>query len=87
MLIGDRAQLVQSRNNQGVTVLQETQCLAERGPAGLRPTSGIAKLMRFIPRSVMVGFVNALAIRCVRMPPPAAPPGVVVWYGRASTVS
>jgi SulP family sulfate permease len=24
--------------------------------------SGVAKLMRFIPRSVMVGFVNALAI-------------------------
>jgi len=23
---------------------------------------GVAKLMRFIPRSVMVGFVNALAI-------------------------
>src|SRR4030065_529492 len=28
----------------------------------LLPAAGVARLMRFIPRSVMVGFVNALAI-------------------------
>ena len=46
----------------GMDYLIATVILGRRLPIVLCAVLGVAKLMRFIPRSVMVGFVNALAI-------------------------
>ena len=62
---GDRRRRAGDRPGRCASTAWSTSSPRSSSPASSRWSSallGVAKLMRFIPRSVMVGFVNALAI-------------------------
>ena len=70
----------------GLDYLVATVILGRRHPGRARACSGVARLMRFVPRSVMVGFVNALAILIFLAQVPAPASACRGWSTRSIAV-